>query len=149
MHQPPLGAVLGEFAGERQRRPQVVARRARRQEHHVAVLGDLVGEFVGEAARVDDDDAGAILDLAQLLQALEGAGVDVGLDRVLQPDRVPLDAGELLEIEIGEQRLQAAMRRADREQPRQRALADAALLADETDGQRPAAVRRGLSRTAA
>ncbi len=128
--------MLGELARERQRRAQIVAGGARRQEHHVAVLGDLMGEVVGEAARVGHDDPRALLVLAQLLQALEGAGVDVGLDRVLQADRVPLDAGELLEIEIGEQGLQAAMGCADREQPRQRALPDAPLLTDETDRQR-------------
>src|SRR5271168_3517571 len=45
-----------------------------------------------------------LLALAQLLQALEGAGVDVGFDRVLEPECVPLYASELFEIEIGQQR---------------------------------------------
>ncbi len=57
--EPPVGAVLCEFPRQRERRPQIVARRAGRQEHDVAVLGDVMGEIVGEAARVDDDDAGA------------------------------------------------------------------------------------------
>ena len=62
--------MLGELARERQRRAQIVARGARRQEHHVAVLGDFLREFVGEAARVGDDDAGLGFVLAQLLQEL-------------------------------------------------------------------------------
>ena len=98
-----------------------------------------VTEF-GEAARVGDDDVDVLLAAMQLLQTLEGARVDLRLDAVAHPRRIPFDAGELLEVEVGEQGLVAAMRGADREQPRERALADTALLADETDGDRPLAV---------
>ena len=129
----PFGAAPGELPGQHQRRPQVVERGAGRQEDDVAFLGELLGQVVGEAARVGDDEVDVHDRLAQLLEALERARVDFRYDRRLQPRRVPLDAGELVEVEVGEQRALAAMRRADREQPRQRALADAALLADEAD----------------
>ena len=46
----PLGAALGELARQRQGRAQIVARSAGRQEHHVALLGQLLGQVVGEAA---------------------------------------------------------------------------------------------------
>ncbi len=142
----PSAPRLASFLRQRQRRPQVVERGAGRQEHDVAFLGELLGQVVGEAARVGDDEVDVDLRLAQLLEALERARVDFRFDRRLQPHRVPLDAGELVEVEVGEQRALAAMRRADREQPRQRALADAALLADETDRFRrqPALAHRPL-----
>src|SRR5208337_5275941 len=69
--------------------------------------------------------------LAQLLEALEGARVDLGLDAGAHAQRAPLDAGQLIEVEVGEQRLAAAMDRADREHARQSAFSHSALLADE------------------
>ena len=48
--------------------------------------------------------------LAQLLQALERARVDFGLEARAQAQRAPFDAGQLIEIEVGEQRLAPAMR---------------------------------------
>jgi hypothetical protein len=128
--------VPREFARQPEGGAQIVARGARGEEHDVAVLGDFLRQRIGEAAGVDDDVLHRLLALAQLFQALEGPGVDVGLDRVLQSQRVPFDAGELFEIEIGQQRPMPAMRGADREQPCERALADPALLADEADCQK-------------
>ena len=92
-------AALGELAGERERRAQVVVRRAGRQEDDVALFGELLGQVVGEAAGVGDDEVDPLVVLAQLLQALERARVDLRLDARALADGVPLDAGELLEVE--------------------------------------------------
>jgi hypothetical protein len=78
-HQAPLRAAPGELAGERQRRPQIVARDPGRQEDDVAVLGDLGRKIIGEAAGVGDDEIGDAVLAAQFLQALERARVDFRL----------------------------------------------------------------------
>ena len=75
-----FGAALGELARQRQGRAQIVDRGARRQEHHVALLGELLGQVVGEPARVGDDEIDPLVVLAQLLQALERTRVDFRLD---------------------------------------------------------------------
>ncbi len=128
----PLGAPPRELARQVQGRPEVVLRHAGRQVHDVGILCDLGRQIVGEAARVGDDEIDRAIVLAQFLEALEGAGVDLGRNAGAHAQRAPFDAGQLIEVEIGEQRLAAAMDCADRQHPRQGAFSHPALLADES-----------------
>src|SRR6185437_16262367 len=121
----PLGAAPRELARERKGRPQVVARYAGRQKDDVAMLGDLGRQIVGKAARVGDDEIGDAVLAAQLLQALERARVDLRLEAGAHSERAPFDAGQLIEIEVGEQGFTPTMNRADRQEAGERALADA------------------------
>ncbi len=68
---------------------------------------------------------------SQLLQALEGAYVKLGLDIAAHAHGVPFDAGQLLKVEVGKQYLLPGARRRNAKKPRQAAFADTALLADE------------------
>ena len=92
--QPPLGAVLGEFARERQRRTQVVAGGAGRQEHHVAVLGDFMARVRrrGRACRRRRRrrDPRVLRSFFRLLKARASMS---GSTEFCSRMRVPLDAG--------------------------------------------------------